>query len=296
MPNGSSNDRPPRDLFRRGRHPRFPVGTTGAPTALAPDLYPRVIGDGPGSRGGRGDGSPQPSSEDRVRSIDENVDILTRLNLIERGFTMRSVSVGTTPVEIVDGKFLRGYVFLNPSASAGLTSTGTMFASAARTVVGSPYTSGEVGVANFRNAAFFADVTVFGAGSLIAVDLQTQDPLSGNWATAQADIFPAAAITAVGTYYANVGNVGVDVNMRLRASLTVAGSTFSVGYMLKDGLPGSASGIARTIYLGDINVTVGQGYSLLEGQSLTKWFRQNTRLYAVSGVSAGVTINVLESQ
>ncbi len=282
---------PPIDQFGRGvRNPRYAPGYTPAKPTLPGDLLPKPIRIG-------GPGEPTPAEmPGHLARIDDNVDILTMLSTVSRGFSARVFSVTTAPVQIVDGRFLRGYLFVNPSASAGLTTTGTMFASAARTVLGSPYTSVEVGTANFRNAAFFIDVTVFGAGSLIAVDLQTQDPVTNNWATAQANIFPAAAITAVGTYYANVGNVGIDLNMRLVANLTVAGSTFSIGYMLKDGLPGSSSGLARTIYLGDANVNATTGFPLLEGQTLSKFFRPNTTLFAVSAVSAGTELRVFDLQ
>jgi hypothetical protein len=259
-----------------------------APTPLAPDLYPRTVREGVGPNGAQVTPSPDAS----LARIDENLDILTRLNLIERGFTNRSVLVTTAPTQIVDGQFLRGYVFLNPSQTAGLTSTGTMFASAARPALA--YTSVEIGVANYRNGLFWLDITNQGAGATLQVDLQTQDPLTLNWATAQTDIFGGSA--AVGTYYQNVGNVGVDVNMRLVATVAVNPITFSISYGLKDGLAGSSSGLTRTIYLGGPDVTAGQGYPLLEGATLTRWFRPNTTLFAVSQVAAGVSLNVFESQ
>lgn len=281
---------PPIDQFSRGRHPRFPGGVySPAKSTLPGDLLPKPIHIGGGER-------EQLPIPDYLQRIDENVDILTLLSTVSRGFSARVFTVTTTPVQIVDGRFLRGYIFLNPSASAGLTTTGTMFASAARTVAGSPYTSGEVGTANFRNAVFFLNVTVLGAGSLISVNLQTQDPLTNAWATAQTDIFGAAGIGATGAYYANVGNVGVDVNMRLVATLTVASATFSISYILKDGLPGSSSGLTRTIYVGDQNVTTTTGYPLLEGQTLNKFYRMNTLIYAVSAVTAGTELRVFDLQ
>jgi len=225
-----------------------------------------------------------------IKRIADNTDILALTQLIERGLTATQYTVTTAPVEIVDGKQTRGYILLNPSQSSGLTASDTIFASAARTVVGSPYTSDAIGVANYLNLAFFIDVTVFGAGSLIAVNLQTQDPITLNWATAQSDIFPAAAITAVGTYYANVGSLGVDVAARLVASLTVATSTFSVSYVQKNGLPGGSSGLANTVFIGGPNVNAQTGYPLLEGQQLKIFTRENTRLFAVSLGSATLSV------
>jgi hypothetical protein len=282
----------PLDTFSRGRNPRFLPGYTQAKENLPGDVITKRVRPGYG-QSELGEESPL---EVLLKNIDENVGILTVLNILERGFQARPVTVTTSPIQVVDGLFLRGYTFLNPSQTAGLTSTGTMFTSAARTVGGSPYTSVEVGVSNYRAANFWLNVTVLAAGSLIDIQLETQDPITGSWAVAQDDIFGAAGITATGAYYANVGNVGVDVNMRLTADLTVADATFSVAYALKDGLPGSSSGLTRTIYLGGQDVNSTTGFPLLEGQVLTKFFRRNTTLYAVSDVAAGVTLNVFDLQ
>lgn len=278
----------PIDQYARGRNPRFLPGFTPAKSTLPGDILPKSVKIG----------TPGQISDDsgHLARIDENVDILTLLSTVSRGFRGAVVNVTTTPIQVVDGMFLRGYIFLNPSQTAGITTTGTMFASAARTTGASPYTSVEVGVSNYRNGIFWLNVTVLAVGSLITVDLQTQDPLTLAWATAQSDIFGAAGIVATGAYYANVGNVGVDVNMRLVATLTVADATFSISYALKDGLAGSSSGLTRTIYLGDENVTTTSGFPLLEGQTFTRFFRPNTTIYAVSEVSGGIGLRVFALQ
>jgi len=261
-----------------------------APVMFPADLQPRVIRNGPFSPGSPRVADQREPPDELIKRIADNTDILALTQLIERGLTATQYTVTTAPVEIVDGKQTRGYILLNPSQSSGLTTSGTMFASAARTVAGSPYTSTAIGVANYLNLAFFIDVTVFGAGSLIAVNLQTQDPVTLNWATAQPDIFPAAAITAVGTYYANTGSLGADVAARLVASLTVASSTFSVSYVQKNGLPGGTSGLANTVFIGGPNVNAQTGYPLLEGQQLKIFTRENTKLFAVSLGSATLSV------
>jgi len=260
---------------------------TKAPTRLPLDLYPRQLRNGSGAPKPADEREPQ---DELIRRIAGNTDILALTQLIERGLAATRYTVTTAPIEVVDGKQTRGYIFLNPTASAGLTSSGTMFASAARTVGGSPYTSVEIGVANYLGVSFFLDVTVLAAGSLITIDLQTQDPITLGWATAQSDIFTAAGIVATGTYYANVGNVGIDVATRLRATLTVADATFSVSYVQKNGLPGGVSGLANTVFLGGPNVNSQTGYPLLESEQQKLFLRENTRLYAVSLGSATLSV------
>lgn len=228
--------------------------------------------------------------------IAENTDILAAPIVIERGFIGRPVSVTTTPVKIIDGKFVRGYIVTNPNPQSGLTTNGTLLASALRTAGSSGNTeSVPVGVASYKNASFYLDISATGGG-VVQIDLLTQDPLSLNWATAQSDIFGSPS--TVGTYYASVGTVGIDKAMAIAWSVSAAGSsTFSLSYILKDGLPGGSTGLQKTIYLGpNQNVNSSTGYPLTEGKERPLFTRPNTEVWAVSLISSGIDVVVFDLQ
>lgn len=232
---------------------------------------------------------------DYAKQASDDLDILVNVNSIGRGINSRVVTVTTTPQQIIKAIQPRGYIIVNPTHASGLTSSGTGFPSLLRTTAGSPFLSSAVGVANYDRMIFFLDISANNGAPSVKIDVQSQDPISLNWATAQGDIFSAP--TAVGTYYANIGNLGVDSNLRLKATLTgVVSSTFSVGYILKDGLPGSSSGLANTVYLGGPGVTSVSGYSLFEGAEFKYFFLANAELWASSLVAAGVNLQIFELQ
>jgi hypothetical protein len=276
---------------------------------LPPDLRSknRYGGGGGGSGGGLVvPSAPAPSgipvsplsdfetqSLDYLKSSNYDLDILRMLNVIGRTITPRVYSITTAPIQIIKATDPKGYIVLNPSRTAGLTSTGSVLASAAYLANAVSTTQATpIGVANYDRMALFLNITVAGGGT-VRIDTETQDPVSGLWAISQNDIFTIPS--AVGTYYANVGNIGVDTNFAIKYTIGAGGGvTFSLGYVLKDGLAGSASGISRTVYLGNQGVSTVAGYDLLEGQKFEKYFLQNAELWAVSGVSGGITIKCFE--
>lgn len=282
---------------------------------LPPDLRPRWVAGGQMTISDQGtislpDGTSKfdvtdgglsipgisPFEQDRqnyLKAMADDLDILMMVNTFGRGITSRTVSVTTTPTLIVKANQPKGYIIVNPLASAGLTTSGTLFPSLLRTTAGSPFTSSAVGVANYDRLIAFLDISATVLTPAVKIDVQSQDPISLNWATAQFDIFSAP--TAVGTYYANLGTLGVDSNLRLKATL-VGGtsSTFSVGYLLKDGLPGGSSGLANTVFLGGPGVSTVSGYSLNEGAEFKYYFLANAELWGVSFASGGVNLKVFE--
>lgn len=275
---------------------------------LPPDLRVKskfsVIGGGGG--GGLPSGAGQPGvmtpaalsdyeleTLKSLRGMTYDLDILRMISVIGRTITPRVYNVTTTPIQIIKATDTKGYIILNPSASAGLTSTGTVLASAAYAALATSNTQATpIGVANYDRMALFLNITVAGGGT-VRIDTMTQNPLTLGWAISQNDIFTVPS--AVGEYYANIGNIGVDTNFAIKYTIGGGGGvTFSLGYALKDGLAGSASGIARTVYLGNQGVSTVAGFDLLEGQRFEKYFLQNAELWAVSGVSGGISIKVFE--
>ncbi len=228
--------------------------------------------------------------QELVSKILRNSDIDISLKVLKLGFVSRVISLTAgVPAQIVSkAKWPRGYIVINPAEVAGFTTTITPFPSLLR--VPATYTSPAFNVSGVDTARFFLDVTVQAAGATLVVNAQTQDPLTLNWATSQADIFGGSA--AVGTYYANVGPLGVDRQLRLQAVVAVNNETFSVSGLLK-GATATPSG--STVYIGDSNVTALIGYPILPAQREYFWLWDNVELYAISPTEP-MTLKIFQLQ
>lgn len=212
-----------------------------------------------------------------LRYILKNSDIDILLRTLGNAFFPRSITIGTAPTEIIaPNRSPRGYILINPNTTvSGVVSTVVLFAAGTVFPVAST-PSGPVNVAGFGGAAFILNITV-GTAAAVTVDLQTQDPISGNWATAQSDIFAGA--NAIGTYYANVGAIGVDQNMRLMVN-AAGGFTGSISAILKPQLSGTIAG--PTVFLGDANVNTTVGYPILGGGKEVFYLKENTQLFGIA--------------
>jgi len=278
-----------------------PVGRFGFPqTPILPDLDPRPVRRDsialPGNRSltMNADKIQLPQKDNIIENIAENVDMIASTIVLGRGFLGRQFTIGTTPTQISNGQYLRGYLLTNPTSPVGLTNTATIFGSVARSGTGNSQAAA-LGVASYDSLRLFLDITnIDGAGSTV-IDAQTQDPVSLNWVTAQSDIFGSPAAT--GTYYADLGGLGVDRSFAAAFTINSTFSTFTLGAILKGGLPGGGSGLANTIFLGpDGSVNSTNGYGLLEAKELKLFLRPNVELWAVSLISGGVTLNMFELQ
>ena len=217
-----------------------------------------------------------------LRYLLRNSDIDISLRTIGNAFFPRSITIGTGPTEIIaPNRSPRGYILINPNTTvSGVVTDVTVFPAGTVFPVGVT-NSAAVNVSGHGGATFILDITEATAGPM-SVDLQTQDPISGNWATAQSDIF--GGVVAIGTYYAPVGSIGIDQFARL--VVTVAGDTFtgSIAAMLKPQLSGTIAG--PTVFLGSADVNTTIGYPLLGGQIERFQLRENTPLF---GVATGAT-------
>lgn len=219
-----------------------------------------------------------------------DINTLVYLNRLEPGLFSRVVTVTSTPAIILREPVSRAYILLNPSRTVGLTTSGTILSSALRAAGASGNTqASSLGVGNYRTMRLFLNISATGGG-VVVVNTQSEDPVSSNYATTQNDIFGSQS--AVGTYYADIGELGVDTDFAISWSVSAAGtSTFSVGYVLKDGVGGSGAGLSQAIYLGGSNsVRVGNGSPIPEGQERSFFLRANTELWAVSEVSVNVQV------
>ena len=221
--------------------------------------------------------------------IEQYLRSLAALNTITRGVVGRTVSVSTTATQIIQSQFPKGYIILNPATLLGFTSTGTILASAARTASGNTQST-SLGVANFRDMHLFLDITaVSGTSPTLELVSQAKDPVSGNWAGVNT-IW--SGLNSAQTAYANIAGLGLASDFAISWVIggTTPSFTFSLGYVVKDGLPGTAAGVNKTVYLGDRGVTTTSGFPLLEGQSRSFVVTENTDLWAVASSSLELRI------
>lgn len=229
-------------------------------------------------------------NNDALIRILRNTDIDITLRTIGNAFFPRVITIGTTPtLMIAPNRVPRGYIILTTgSAVSGVVTAVTSFPGGTVFPVGVT-NSAAIDVSAFGGAAFFLDITEATAGPM-TVDLQSLDPVSGNWVTVQADLF--SGVVGIGTYYANAGIIGTD--QFLRVQVTVATDTFtgSIGTLLKPAL--SASVAAPTLFIGgpDVNTTIG--LPLISGVRETFWLKENTAIYGIAAVAA--TVHVFELQ
>lgn len=244
------------------------------------DMWPRPVDnyqrnpDGTITESGVGM-SPLDTYLDRIA---RDTNILSSITLLKRGLFGRTVTVTTTPQLIVRADFLRGYIFLNPNLLAGATSAGTLLTSTLQVATGN---SAALGVANFLGAHFFVDVTAVAGGGLLTLVLQALDPATGVWM----DVQNLVTSIGVSSAYVFVDAFGVATDLRVQWSIPVGSATFSVGFVLKNGLVGTSSGLSQTIFLGGPEVSVESGFPLLNGQSERFFLQENVQLWAVANAT-----------
>ena len=250
------------------------------------DMYPRVVDNY--KRNADGSLTPTDGVVDPLSLLLERIandtGVIASTSLLRRGLLGRTVTITTTPQLIINAEYLRGYIILNPNELAGATSAGTILASALRSGTGQ---SSALGVANFLSGHFFIDITAVAGGGTVALDLEVLDPASGNWAVSQT-IFAASG--TLGTTYVYVGELGIPTDARIAWNIAAGSVTFSVGYVLKNGLIGTSAGISQTIYIGGPGVTTVSGFPLLNGQSQKFFLQENLQLFAVADATLPLKI------
>ncbi len=221
----------------------------------------------------------QPDLSRLIEELKNDTNVIASTLVLDRGLIGRVVLVPSTPVLIAQAQYLRGYLFLNPAAAVGLTSAGTLISSTSL-IGATTFQSSALGVANYKTLRLTLNVSAFAGAGPVTFDAQTLDPVDGvTWVTTQT-VF---SITAVGTFYASLGEFGVDTDFRLNVIVPAGTSlTFTMGFVLKDGLEGTSTGVAQTIFIGPSGVTSEVGYPILSGREKGFYLRQNTELYAVT--------------
>ncbi len=229
-----------------------------------------------------------------TKEIADNTYILSSLQTLDASLISYSLTVGTTATLLVPAeKAIRGYWLINPSIIVGTSASGSFGVPAGAITTNGNTQSSPVGVANYRDLHVWLEVTaVSGTNPTLTIYEQTQDPVTLQWADAQA-LF--TNVNATGTYYVNPGSFGLGLNNAIRWVLggTTPSFTFSVNYALKDGLPGSPSGTSKSIYFGtSSNIVVGSAFPLMESQKEKIYLRSDAELWAIATVAS--TINIFE--
>jgi len=221
--------------------------------------------------------------------IARDTNVLASVAMLKRGLFGRTITITTTPQLIINAEYLRGYILLNPNELAGTTSAGTLLASASRGAATANLTgnSSTLGVANFLAGHFFVNITAISGGAAVTITLQALDPATGVWMDVQ-DL--VTGVVATGGTYAFVDGLGVATDLRVRWSLGAGDATFSVGFVLKNGLAGTSAGISQTIFLGSAGVTVESGFPLLNGDKEKFFLQEGVQLYAVANASLPMKI------
>jgi len=206
---------------------------------------------------------------------------------LTRNLQGRTVTVGTTPVLLVDSAFAWPYLILNPSKTTGLTTTVTGFSGTVSAAGNSQ--SSPIGVSGFYAGHFHLDVTaVTGTWDIIQ---QSYDSISGKWFDVQT-VF--SGVASPGSYYASVGTMGIATDLAFRWNPTVAGSmTFSLAAVLKGGLGGSSAGLSQVVYLGGENVSTVAGYPLLEGHKQAFIIPEGVQLWGVAATNIDIRVFML---
>lgn len=267
-------------------------GPASLPYDLIPiDLHPRIIREY--TRGANGQlipsgGIGMTPTDQYLQQIARDTSNIASTLVLDRGLLGRVVTVTTTPQRIVRADYLRGYIFLNPNTTTGVTSAGTALASASRSGTNN---SAAIGVANFLEGHFWLDITTApGGADDVIIRLQALDPISLNYADVQ-DLFVE---TATGTFYSATGQLGLGTDFRISAIVSGAASaTFSVGFVLKSGLIGTAAGVSQAIYLGGSSgLSTVSGFPLLNGKERAFYLKENVELWAVA--SASIPMRIFE--
>ena len=228
---------------------------------------------------------------DVLLNVDKNLAILAKLNSFAKGGVSRTVTIGTTPTLIHTSPRAKAIILFNPSLSSGITTSGTLLASGTHAASNTQATP--LSVANFERLSLFLDITITGgATNTITINAQSQDQLSTNWATTQSDLFSAPY--AVGTYYASLGTLGIDVSFAVSWTIGAGTPTWSLGYTLKSGLPGTSGGVASTIFIGNSDgLSSSSGFPLFSGDRLPLVVTGNSEVWGVA-LAAGQSLKVIE--
>lgn len=197
------------------------------------------------------------------------------------------IQVETIPTRIIAPPHAVPYLISNPSLVAGLSKT-YLIHSGTEVISGNTQAM-SVGVANYMRAHMHLNITaVTGIWDIVS---QSRDPITGVWANVDT-IF--SNINATGAYYNNIGEMGLSTDFAVAWTPIAAGSiTFSLSMTLKAGTSGSGTGLSRTIFIGNNNVTPDTGLPLFEGSDRIISLGPEVELWAIAYIPTIIKIFTL---
>ncbi len=218
---------------------------------------------------------------------------------LTRNFLSRIVNVGTIATLIHDAPRTQNIMITNPASnpiSGFLTSTGLVTSQVAVAAAGNSQAA-PLGVANYLNMHLLLNITAIGAGTTWSFINQVINPTTLNWVDSQvliAGVTPAVVATWTNSeFYANIGQFGVGSQYAVRWTLDAgAGAiTFTLSYVLKQGLAGSALGVSQVVFIGSHSgVQVGSGYPILEASEKVFQVGENTQIWGIAQVVTPVRV------
>jgi len=249
------------------------------------DIRERYIHhDKGGESGGAG---VLPNGSQDLSGLINDVHAIAGTLVLRRGLIGRVVSITSIPQLVINQQEAggRGYLLLNPAGVVGLTAKGTLIATTT-TVGAATVQSGSLGVANYKTAKLFFNVTFNVGVGPVTFDIQTLDPISGTiWFISQ-----TISMAATDKQYVDIGTMGVDTDLSVLVTVPVGTTiTFNIGFVLKDGLDGTSAGVTQTIFMGGAGVSSTAGYPLLSGKERPFYLMENVQLWAVT---AGPTLSM----
>lgn len=262
----------------------FDYGPQPLPIREVPiDLRGRLIHH----EAGAGGAGLLPSGAQDLTQLINDVHSIAGTLVLRRGLIGRVVTITNVASLIINQQEVggRGYLLLNPAGVVGLTAKGTLV-STTNLVGATTLQSGSLGVANYKTAKLFFNV-VFNAGvGPVTFDIQTLDPVSGTvWVVSQ-----TISMGATGNVYADIGTLGVDTDLSVFVTVPAGTTiTFTVGFVLKDGLDGTSAGVTQTIFMGQAGVSTVAGYPLLSGKERAFYIMENVQIFAIT---AGPTLSL----
>lgn len=228
-----------------------------------------------------------PNGAQDLTGLIKDMHALAGVAVLRRGLIGRVESITNVPKLIINQQEEggRGFLLLNPAGVVGLTSKGVLVPSQ-QLVGATTLQSASLGVANYKTAKLFINATFNAGAGPVTFDIESLDPVTG---TVQF-ISQTLSMTTTGQLYANLGTLGIDTDLSVLITVPVGTTiTVAIGFVLKDGLDGTSSGVTQTIFVGPSGVSSVAGYPLLSGKERPFYVMENVQLWAVT---AGPTLNM----
>lgn len=206
---------------------------------------------------------------------------------LSRNMVGNVVSVGTSPVLLINSPSTWPYIILNPTRLFGITKIAT---SHSGTITATTNTQSDyIEVSGYETAHLHLIITAV-TGEW-AIDQQSYDSISESWVDVQR-IF--SGITTTGSLYAMLGALGIAERLAFNFVEVSSGSiTLSLAVTLKGGSGAGTSDYSNVIYLGNSCVTTVSGFPLLPGEKQNFIIGENVELWAIASETTPVRIFTL---